>query len=131
VVHFKSDTTLTLPKKGQREQAQAGCTRGIGHRSARNRVQSEAQEESTGRFQAFPLAFWRPSSAGPAASWRLWYLSICRTLFMAADPISTMLTRGLPRTGAVPFLNGCVIALIVASTAGRRWRSAARSSAHR
>ena len=35
-----------------------------GHRTyARNRVQREAQEESTGRFQAFPLAFWLPSSA--------------------------------------------------------------------
>ena len=54
---------MTLPKKGQREQAQAGCTRGIGQRSARNRVQREAQEESTGRFQAFPRAFWLPFSA--------------------------------------------------------------------
>jgi len=57
------DGCMTLPKKGQREQAQAGCTRGIGHRSARTRVQREAPEESTGRFQAFPLAFWLPSSA--------------------------------------------------------------------
>ncbi len=49
---LRSRPLMTLPKKGQHEQAQAGRRRCIGRKIARKRVQREAQKESPGRSQA-------------------------------------------------------------------------------
>ena len=60
------------------------------------------------------------TKAGCAGRGAVFFSQIRRILVIAADVTSIMLMRGRPRTGNLPFPNGCFMDRAVASTALRK-----------